>query len=372
MRSLILFLLVGLLISCSGPATSLKEEPVGIDDCPSYKLEEVRANCEAYLKAKNHLSKKEWTKARKQFELAEASETEFGKAFLAELNKKEKAAKLAAEEEARKNNLKAAQIDVKQVKEIQIIRDNFAFCPGQKGHLGLALLMKDGTVKKTWTDPQKKQGLVDYAIFQISSEVGVFSPPDFIPTKDISKIFNQGYYVKIALRENPEVELNYAYEPEYSCLEGIVFNGKNGTDGKASENGTNGEDGPEVTVEMGYVETTYQPKLLIARGTSTTGKVIWFAAPADNINKIKIATNGGNGGKGGEGGTGGNGGKGGKLSVFYEKHSGDIPDYLEVDVNGGKGGEPGGVDGEKGVRPNIRKYRTKKLFVGDDIKLLKH
>ena len=354
-------------------------EPTTQESCKEYSSKQAKGQCENYVKAKEHFADKKYSNALSKLEKSKLDETEFGKKFKEEIKIKKEAAG------------KPMPLDVSQVVAIDLIIEGDAICPStnSKISIGFSAEIKDGTILTTWTNSKEKEGHPDFSEFVLETEHGEFQKNIFKPNPDILATMNSGFAFKISLANRPEISLERVIPPTYSCMEGVWFygergqsgrdgrngedygsshtsntHGRNGGNGGTGGNGSNGGDGPEVIAHAGYISTTYFPKLLIIKATSEE-QVVWFAAPADNLEKVTVTAKGGSGGRGGSGGSGGrgqdadqgytpgdggnggdgghggDGGKGGKLTIMYDKRHKELKNIVIGSTPGGSGGDSG-------------------------------
>ncbi len=383
-------------------------EPTSIEACRQYKRGSDRSGCENYCRAKKAFVDGRTKDALAFLEWSNLATTPYGR----QLRRNIKAAEISATQ--------PDVIDLSRITGLAILASLNGVCPGRATPMRLELSFIDGSKKRTWTNKNKKQGFIDFDLFDLKSPYGTFSKGRYVPESDFRKTIDAGFLVRAQMTDRPEITATRVYKPTYDCFEDALISGHPGATGrdgkkgraprKAGRAGARGETGgrgPRVVADVGVLNSTITGRLVVIK--LTFGKTIqWIVRPMAQLSSkkpIRITVQGGpggdgglggpgaNGARGGRGGHGGRGGKGGSLTIHYDKKHRALRRLVRGVTPSGPGGQAGiggrggrslrapekrlkdgrngraGRTGSRGSRPKYRAVPASRLFRGENLLL---
>jgi hypothetical protein len=289
------------------------------------------------------------------------------------------------------------KLEVDKIKTVAVTIDDAEqrFCAYAPVALRAIVTYKDGGQARSRTPEDGERGHLRVSEFAWSTNHGTVNelavlalPPDPLAW------FDKAIQVSARVVAKPELGGESVVHPRFDCGGTVDLRGEVGARGGETEDGGPGAPGPEVDVALAYVETAQAGRLVLVRVRRGEDPAEHFLVAAEGQQKAFVLdVRGGDGGKGGQGlagydgaygqsgvpgrdggqcasgmrgtdGTagepggpggpganGGRGGPGGRVTVRFDARYPELPDLVQVLVDGGAAGEagPGGPGGRGGL-----------------------
>lgn len=289
---------------------------------------------------------------------------------------------------------KKLKVDKIQSVAVTVEDQQQRFCAYQPAPLRVVVTYRDGKQAQSRAPGEKSDGRLRRSEFQWSSNHGTIDSEAVLSLPgDPLAWFDEPIRVSALVIARPELVGETTLLPRFDCGGTVRLEGAEGARGGEAEHGGPGEAGPELHVALGYVQPKRGGRLVLVRVQNGSEEPEHFivAPRGPRTRQLVIDARGGAGGRGGQGvmghagtagidgqdgaagvecdgtpgqdgtegeaggpgdpgGNGGPGGRGGSVLVRYDARFPELPDQIQIRVEGGDGGllGPGGPGGRGG------------------------
>jgi hypothetical protein len=288
------------------------------------------------------------------------------------------------------------KLDVDKIQSVAVAIDDpeQRFCAYAPVALRAIVTYKDGKQARSRTPADAERGHLRTSEFAWSTSHGTVNDLAVLALPhDPLAWFAQPIEVAARVVARPELGGEAVVHPRFDCGGTVDLRGAAGARGGEAEDGGPGAPGPAVDVALAYLETEQSGRLVLVRvrrGDQAPEHFLVAAGPAQKPFVLDVSggaggaggqgvaglagrpglpgasgrdgapcrdggpgqdgTAGEPGGPGGPGANGGPGGPGGQVTVRYDRRFAELPDLVQVLVDGGAAGEagPGGSGGQGG------------------------